>query len=1071
MAIGIRLIALVGTCTPTWLNSGCERGRVWKPPPEERSGSKRIGESSDVFGEETTSEQWHSEVQNHPTIENGDSRRQVMDPGGEITGVNYRAPVSVYCGPDPGFKPVHSKSVDSNLHLQANGWASRDKAFLHSSVNPPLKKTCFVRSGEGTGGWVLERSDLYRLLDGDGPKSPSHTRGYSLSLDWSQGEVKEPFLETLQLKNKLKRQMSENLPRRGETVVPLKPALARSTTQRLLNAPRPVPPIERSASPQGNRGVSSEEQSSESKNDGAPEGPGLWLPGEGAEAKPIGTATIPEEVRNSLLHLRSSAERKRKLLGASLSQSTSKSPNSALDSIHSVPAREQQTVTQMLQLVRASRETGGNPRAAHKHTEEREARVTGGCVLEAAELPVERVEEQNSPGASTLVPSRFSAVLTRGANGRRSVEDDETQNEKRQLCHVTISKSAQDKMHQKRREEMEQRRLQMETRNELTQPPRERMQNTVSLPDEELLSTQETRSPNLGRISNDTSLRQRINRTSLPNIPNISQMYHESRHFSAHSLPGFPLNSNGRDRDSDEEESLEMKPFSRQEQGLTEALKLLANSDWEMKQKGLRSVRRLARFHSETLQARLHDVCLAVTKEVSNLRSKVARSAILSLSGLFSHLRRNLDQEVDEVTRILLHKTGDSNEFIREEAGKALAVMAESVSPWRALAALVAGGVNHRNSIVRKCAAENLLRVVQHLGPERVLSGPKESTEQIVRAVGKFSQDGNSETRFYGRKMLNVLMSHPEFDQCLGRLLLSHDLQHVITAAKQRSLGDASSDLVLSRDWRSRANSSSNSQENICTVVSGESDTMAQKQPMIRRPTVRIMESVEQVKELSKLLCAKDFQERMRGINLLLQHCEANPGFVTANLVNIFDAFTPRLQDSNKKVNQLALRSMATMVMVLKDNLHRVLHSTVTIVADNLNSKNAAIYSAAVQVLDGLISNVDNLLLLQPFASRVQFVSGQALQDVTERLAGLVPAVYQRKPQAVERHVLPALWYLLSNMMGSGVIRGGGGNVRAVTGKLASNLHQQMGGSLLEYAASQPAHVTKTLLDLLAKEL
>uniref|UniRef100_A0A4W3GIC7 TOG domain-containing protein n=1 Tax=Callorhinchus milii TaxID=7868 RepID=A0A4W3GIC7_CALMI len=475
-----------------------------------------------------------------------------------------------------------------------------------------------------------------------------------------------------------------------------------------------------------------------------------------------------------------------------------------------------------------------------------------------------------------------------------------------------------------------------------------------------------------------------------------------------------------------------------------------------MKQKGLRSVRRLARFHSETLQARLHDVCLAVTKEVSNLRSKVARSAILSLSGLFSHLRRNLDQEVDEVTRILLHKTGDSNEFIREEAGKALAVMAESVSPWRALAALVAGGVNHRNSIVRKCAAENLLRVVQHLGPERVLSGPKESTEQIVRAVGKFSQDGNSETRSV---CLCSSANQSGVDICgvmgFSSLRYNNNL-HLY------SLEDVIRRYIKYKNYYKWS-----------FLSSGESDTMAQKQPMIRRPTVRIMESVEQVKELSKLLCAKDFQERMRGINLLLQHCEANPGFVTANLVNIFDAFTPRLQDSNKKVNQLALRSMATMVMVLKDNLHRVLHSTVTIVADNLNSKNAAIYSAAVQVLDGLIivHSLHNLLLLQPFASRVQFVSGQALQDVTERLAGLVPAVYQRKPQAVERHVLPALWYLLSNMMGSGVIRGGGGNVRAVTGKLASNLHQQMGGSLLEYAASQPAHVTKTLLDLLAKEL
>ncbi|GCC39320.1 hypothetical protein chiPu_0022849, partial [Chiloscyllium punctatum] len=112
-----------------------------------------------------------------------------------------------------------------------------------------------------------------------------------------------------------------------------------------------------------------------------------------------------------------------------------------------------------------------------------------------------------------------------------------------------------------------------------------------------------------------------------------------------------------------------------------------------------------------------------------------------------------------------------------------------------------------------------------------------------------------------------------------------------------------------------------------------------------------------------------------------------------------------------------------------------------------------------------------NLLLLQPFASRVQFISGRAMQDIIERLSVLVQPVYRRKPQAVERYVLPVLWYLLGNMTGNGVIKGGSGNVRAVTAKLATSLHQQMGTGLQEYAASQPAHVIKTLRELTEKEL
>ncbi|XP_067840004.1 TOG array regulator of axonemal microtubules protein 2-like isoform X2 [Heptranchias perlo] len=1057
---------------------------------------------------------------------------------GDITGGKYGSPLAVYCGTirnsGAGFKPIRSNSVGSDLHLQTRSWMSKGKAFLQSSLNLPLKKTCFVRSIEGgqqsAAGWVLDNNNFYHLFDGSRSQAASHVRGYSVNVDWAETETEteggHPALDTLQLKNKLKRRMSEILPQKigpFETVLPLKPALARSASQRLLHATRPVPPIERGASSQTN-GAPDKDLPSEDKNEEASAGELPGRPcaeaGEG-HAEPV---TIPEEVKISLQHLRSSAEKKRKLLGASLSRSSFKLTSSARSSIQPVPSRpvQPEAQTQMhhvtMSLFERDTVTQGpskgcegqdpHPPADSKDDSTTELRgnkknrnhvksapltegetsreeisppqaknhqSTGSCPVQSPPSAAEKDKGKGSTRSQTTVISfRLSTELATEVSRQTPVEDEETENEER-LCHVTISKSAQEKMCQKRREELEQRQQQKE--RELAQQLRDRLQDidphSVSLPVPELVNSRDISKINLGSssLNNGSSLRKRINRPSLPSIPNITQMYNVPRHFSAHSLPGFPLDSPEGVEESDEEESLEMNSFSRQEQGLTEALKLLANNDWEMKRRGLCSVRRLARFHQELLLTRLHDVCLAVTKEVNNLRSKVARPAISSLSELFSQLKRNMDQEVDEVTRILLHKTGDSNEFIREEADKALTIMAENVSPSRALTALIAGGLNHRNTTVRKCTAENLLFVVEHLGAERLLSGTKDNIDQIVQTMVKFSQDGNQETRFYGRKMLNILVSHPEFERYLERSLLSQDLHHIITAIKQRGLGDASSDPYSPKGRRSRVNSSSNSQENGLNTGRVDMDTPRQLRLMTRRPTIRSVESVEQVKQLNKLLSAKEFQERTQGISLLLQHCENNPGFVSSNIVNIFDSFIPRLQDSNKKVNQFALQSMATMIPVLKDDLHRVLHSTVTVVTDNLNSKNAGIYTAAVHVLDTLIDHIDNLLLLQPFASRVQFISGRAMQDITERLAVLVLPVYHRKPQTVERHVLPVLWYLLSNMTGSGVIKGGSGNVRAVTAKLAASLHQMMGADLQEYASSQPAHVIKTLRELTEKEL
>uniref|UniRef100_H3B093 TOG array regulator of axonemal microtubules 2 n=1 Tax=Latimeria chalumnae TaxID=7897 RepID=H3B093_LATCH len=523
--------------------------------------------------------------------------------------------------------------------------------------------------------------------------------------------------------------------------------------------------------------------------------------------------------------------------------------------------------------------------------------------------------------------------------------------------------------------------------------------------------------------------------------------------------------------DSENGDSSELRPFSRPEQQLLEALKSINSNEWQLKKKGLWIVRCLASCHSEVLLTRLHDVSLAVATEVNNLRSKVARYAICTLGELFGAMRKAMDQDVEEISRVLLHKTGDGSEFIRDESDRALGVMVESVTPSRALTVLIAGGASHRNSMVRKCTAEHLLTVVELMGAEKVLSGGKESTDLTIQTVAKLAQDGNQDTRFYGRKMLNVLMSHEGFDRFLERSLRSHDLHYILTALKQKGAEDGPSELPAAKGRRRSRTSAS--QDNTPTNESIHFQSNEKEQcPATRRPSIRSTEAMEQVKELQKLLTAKDFQNRMQGVSLLLERCTNNPPFVSANIVRqIFDSFIPRLQDSNKKVNQFALESAATMIPILKDSLHQVLLSMVTVVSDNLNSKNMGIYAAAVAALDVLIASIDNVLLLQPFASRVQFVSGRAMHDITERLAVLVMTVYSRKPQAIERHVLPVFWYLLSNMTGSGVLPGGSGNVRAVVSKLAKSLQQQMGPSLQEYAASQSQHVNKTLQDLISMEL
>ncbi|XP_068420747.1 TOG array regulator of axonemal microtubules protein 2 isoform X3 [Eschrichtius robustus] len=452
--------------------------------------------------------------------------------------------------------------------------------------------------------------------------------------------------------------------------------------------------------------------------------------------------------------------------------------------------------------------------------------------------------------------------------------------------------------------------------------------------------------------------------------------------------------------------------------------------------------------------------------KVTNLRSKVSHLAISTLGELFRALKKNMDQEAEEITRCLLQKMGNTSKFIQRAASRSLGAMVEHVTPTRSLVALTSAGIYHRNPLVRKCTAEHLSVVLEQIGAEKLLSGTRDSTDMLVHNLVRLAQDSNQDTRFYGRKMVNILMSNTRFDAFLKQSLPSHDLQKVMTAIKQWGIEDG--DELPSAKGRKVSRSLV-----VCENGLPGEDGLSSSGPRLAGLRSSIwggLETVEQLRELTRLLEAKEYQSRMEGVGRLLEHCKAKPELITANMVQVFDAFTPRLQDSNKKVNQWALESLSKMVPLLRESLQPMLLSIITAVADNLNSKNAGIYTAAATALDVMIESLDNLGLLQAFAGRVRFLSGRAVTDVTERLSVLVASVYPRKPQAVERHVLPVLWYFLNNMIGNGILPGRGGNVRTAVCRLCRSLQGQMGSRLQALAASQPKQVLKTLQELLDPE-
>uniref|UniRef100_A0A8C9UM91 TOG array regulator of axonemal microtubules 2 n=1 Tax=Spermophilus dauricus TaxID=99837 RepID=A0A8C9UM91_SPEDA len=970
----------------------------------------------------------------------------------DVTSAKVLAPVAVYCGSVPrtsaGPRGTPPGGINSNLPAYGEASLQPVPSVLVSNEKPPE-----ILSGRGDAGnlkldiplkdWKARNGhprNLGALTLGPCPLAPATSL---------ESEANSVARDTIQIKDKLKkRRLSEGMaassralldPGGGPKGVLLRSTIPRTTSQRLLKVPRPMPPIQ--SIPTTPEASGAKEKS-------------LDLPG---------SRKVPlcSQVQISPQYLHCNDEKMLKSLGgivippipkAGMPAGTSSSRSGSLPS--PLPPGGQHVLTGLrvppTRLVRESGPREKTPRSLEPKPLAPPIRDRSATSSEKPVLPL-------SQSAPTLTAFSFNP-----AKEAHPLLKEEDQKETSTKIQVTISKSAQEKMRLKQMREMElfRRTKEPDREKELaSQAPGSRRtlvkEGLLPLRGSGTLSVP-TRMNSPCRNNIGIILRKRANRSSLPSIPVSKQEPSFARHASANSLPAVLTLGSPEWEDEEDEMGLrgfkELRPFSNPELGLMDALQCLNSSDWQMKEKGLVSVQRLAACHSEVLAGRLHDVSLAVTGEVSNLRSKVSRLAISTLGDLFRALKKNMDQETEEITRCLLRKMGNTSEFIQRAANRALGAMVENVTPARALVALTSAGIYHRNPLVRKCTAEHLSVVLEQIGAEKLLSGTRDSTDMLVHNLVRLAQDSNQDTRFYGRKMVNILMANAKFDAFLKQSLPSHDLRKVMAAIKQRGTED------------NHELPSAKGRKVLRSLVAYENGL----------PTEDGYggEAEEQLRELLSLLEAKEYQSRMDGVGRLLEHCKTKPELIIANLVQVFDAFTPRLQDSNKKVNQWALESLAKMIPLLKHSVHPMLLSLITVTADNLNSKNSGICTAAAAVLDAMMESLDHLCLLPAFAGRVRFLSGRSVLDITERLSVLVASVYPQKPQAVERHVLPVLWYFLNSMTmtGNGILPGRGGNVRMVVCQLSRSLQEQMGSRLQDFAIGQPKQVLKMLQELLDTE-
>ncbi|XP_031417621.2 TOG array regulator of axonemal microtubules protein 1-like [Clupea harengus] len=81
----------------------------------------------------------------------------------------------------------------------------------------------------------------------------------------------------------------------------------------------------------------------------------------------------------------------------------------------------------------------------------------------------------------------------------------------------------------------------------------------------------------------------------------------------------------------------------------------------------------------------------------------------------------------------------------------------------------------HRNTAVRKSAAQHLERLVKVMGSSRLLSGKKDLTERFIHAICCLAVDCALEVRTHARNTLAFLASHPNLIKMVERFVPQRD--------------------------------------------------------------------------------------------------------------------------------------------------------------------------------------------------------------------------------------------------------------------------------------------------------
>ncbi|KAF0698838.1 Aste57867_10562 [Aphanomyces stellatus] len=482
----------------------------------------------------------------------------------------------------------------------------------------------------------------------------------------------------------------------------------------------------------------------------------------------------------------------------------------------------------------------------------------------------------------------------------------------------------------------------------------------------------------------------------------------KQEYLSTSDLEAFPLTG------------LPAKPM------LAKCIQHISASDWEKNFEGLTDLRRVAVHAPDVVAAQLAVVVKEVTKQINNLRSSVAKNAMLTIDTLCVTLTRKMDVEMDEAMPLLLKRAADTNAFLSEAAVQTLDAAVQNCSAGKLFLVLLPHATN-KTTLVRKQVAIMLGKILVVEAQANRLESCREY-DRVLSVLCTLVGDSNNEVRDAAKPTLLYLKNH----------------RHVDTARLKRVVPGA----AMTRVEQVLQSSSAISTPPSSTPLTGEPKDRSAKAKS-KPATSSNNSAFESIPQLQTALESSNWKDRFEALGqlkqLILDH---GPALCQhGKLIVLFDSLHKRLEDGNAKVNVCALETLNQVIPVLGNGLDAVMSNLAPILTRNLAANNQKAAALADSALELMCSHVESKLMCPHFVVITRSANSRTKPILIQKLKKLTIQADTNQTSAISRYVLPLAFDLMKESKT---------DIRDATHDLLRALYGTLGSAMLDSVYKLP---------------